>query len=427
MLTGNGALRLRLRAEDYARTHGFSAVTTGAALASQWWKSAQARSGAIAAFLVACRSRGLDTLLLPAALKSASAADLRALVEKPLVRSIVLKARVSNSERGVLLVSFENELLKVVANRRFADLEQRYQILFLPSWQPFYSFPFFRLAEIARRPFGLMPSSRIDDALGAQFGERCRVVPLQASSWVRAEAFGAQPFTRDIDLLMLANFAKYKRHWRLFEAVGELPGDTTVVVAGRPMDGRGLPDLRSEARCFGVEDRIEFRENPSQGEVTSLLNRAKVFCALSYKEGSYIAVAEALFSGAAVAMFAGALIGSGDYVNAETGFWLAPDASLAQQLKSALAAAPSLQPAAWAREHIAAAINVDRLNLFLQEFARRDGEPWTRDIARFYCENFDYHYEIASTEESMRDSYRELHESFGIAVRRPTGRAHGGR
>jgi hypothetical protein len=76
--------------------------------------------------------------------------------------SILLKRYVSPQERGVLLVSFEPELAKLAALLSLSELERRYAIVFVPTWQPFYSAALFRLAARAKQPFWIMPSSTAD-------------------------------------------------------------------------------------------------------------------------------------------------------------------------------------------------------------------------------------------------------------------------
>ena len=60
-------------------------------------------------------------------------------------------------------------------------------------------------------------------------------------------------------------------------------------------------------------------------------NWAKIFLALSAKEGSYISIAESLFSGTPVGVYRDAVIGSKDYINEHTGTLLDSREPLAPQ------------------------------------------------------------------------------------------------
>ena len=56
------------------------------------------------------------------------------------------------------------------------------------------------------------------------------VVPLYASSWVDPRRFQPLPrAARDVDLIMVANFAKFKRHFALFGALRQLPRNRRAV------------------------------------------------------------------------------------------------------------------------------------------------------------------------------------------------------
>jgi glycosyltransferase involved in cell wall biosynthesis len=379
--------RMLLRFDDFARRNKASVLPSAVGLLRAWIGRGSDLPNSLARYLVAAHPSAARSLLVRAALQTAGPHGNARQGEIRLARSAILKRCQSPAERGTLLVSFETELEKIVCSASFPRLEAEYQITFLPTWQPFYSGPLFRLARRASRPFFIMPSTRQDAALCRELSPLCEPLPFQASSWVAA-TYGQPQTNRDIDLLMLANFAGYKRHWRLFEAVAAMPPDMRVVVAGRPLGARTLASLRSDAAAFGVEGRVEFNEDPSDESVAGLLSRARVFCAMSHKEGSYIGVAEAMMAGAAVAMFSDALIGSREYINPLTGFLVSPRRPLAEQLLECLAMSRWMDPSSWARAHCSAEVNVARWNEIMRERARRIGRPWSVDIAAFSCQHF---------------------------------------
>lgn len=339
-----------------------------------------------------------------------------------LERSVLLKRHVSQRERGVLLVSFESELLKLARLKALPEFEDRYAIIFLPTWQPFYSEAIFRFAARARRPYWIMPSASSDQQLCANLGPHCKPLPFQASSWVSERQYGDIGPPKTIDLLMLANFSRYKRHWRLFEAIKDMPDSVSIVLAGVPIGSRTIDSLRAEADAFGVGKRITIRERPTDDEVASLLASAKVFCALSHKEGSYIAVAEALLAGTPVAIFDDAIVGSKEYICPETGWFLNPRQRLGPQFVACLSRASSLHPREWAKRHIAAEVNFPRLNDLMRAYASEIGEDWSVDLAAFYCRHFEFEYSDPSAERDMSAEYQSVATQFGIrTARAPAG------
>jgi glycosyltransferase involved in cell wall biosynthesis len=309
-------------------------------------------------------------------------------------------------------------LAKLARLASLPELEERYAIVFLPTWQPFYSAALFDFAARAHRPYWIMPSSTPDQALCADLGPLCRPAPFQAASWVSHAQYEHLNTSKTIDLLMLANFSSYKRHWRLFEAIPKLPASLNIVLAGRPYQGRTAASLLAEAEAFGVRDRIEIREDPSDQEVPTLLSSAKLFCALSHKEGSYIAVAEALMADTVVAMFSDAVIGSKEYIGPNTGLLLTPNQPLAPQLLRCLERAGQLHPRRWAQANIAAEVNFPRFNKLMRSRAMQLGEPWSVDLSGFFCRHFEFEYFDASAEGTFGAEYRSIKDRFGLEIRR---------
>jgi D-inositol-3-phosphate glycosyltransferase len=82
----------------------------------------------------------------------------------------------------------------------------------------------------------------------------------------------------------------------LLRALPDLPGDVVLMVVGR---GPTLPGLTATAARLGVEDRIRFCPNVSDGDLPKFLHAADVFVFPSQNrlEGFGLAVAEAMAAG----------------------------------------------------------------------------------------------------------------------------------
>ena len=335
-------------------------------------------------------------------------------------RSIILKAPDrATGERGLLLTSFEPQLARLARAATLEAITEWYDVAFLPTWQPFYSIPLFQFVARARRPMLMMPSSASDFELCRRRHRDMDALPFQASSWINP-AFYTPAARKDIDIVMVANFGTYKRHWHLFRALRDLPRDLRVVLVGVPMSGRTADTLRAEARAFGTEDRFEIQQAPPDAVVADLLARARMFLALSAREGSYISMAEALFSDTPVGVYRNAVIGSKDYVNEHTGVQFDPGRPLAPQLLRMLEESSRFTPRAWATAHIAASVNSRRLDELLRARAAARGEAWTREVPPFYCRHFDFHYEHDADAARLAPTYREFEQEFGVAVTRPS-------
>lgn len=333
------------------------------------------------------------------------------------IERAVIAKRPRGDEKGVLIVKFESELLTLCLSPCFADIEKAYEIIFVPSWQPFYSPAFFMLLAVAKSPFWLMPSASGDVELCRGI-QGCRALPLKAASWVNPEIFRPMAGPKDIDLLMVANYEAYKRHWLFFEAVAELPPTVKAVIVGLSIGARTKDTIAEEANLFGVRDRVEILDNVSE-HVPTMMARAKLFCALSHREGSYIAVAEALMAGAAVGMYEHASIGSKDFINSETGILFSRRRSLAAQIQEFLPVATRLRPDQWARRHISCLVSTNRLSEALRLQSEAQGSPWTEDLYPLYCHRLALYYVDPAIEAEMISSYTDFKHRFGLEVRRP--------
>lgn len=146
------------------------------------------------------------------------------------------------------------------------------------------------------------------------------------------------------------------------------------------------------------------------------MGEARLFCAMSHKEGSFVAVAEALMSGTPVAMFHNAMIGTKAHINAQTGFLIEPGLPLGPQLASMLERSRGLDPADWARANISVENNVLVFNRLMQQHSACTGAAWTRDISPFHCRNFSFVYMNEADRDSSASEYELREHSFGLRL-----------
>lgn len=332
--------------------------------------------------------------------------------------AIIIKPWVSASERGVLLISFERELEKIVQNQdRLHKLESRYRLVFLPSWTGLFSPPLVRLAALARQPFHVMPVHAAERNLCHHLGPLCHPLPFNAASWVNSHFYEPETVARDIDCLMVANFAGFKRHWILFKALSQLPESITATCVGVPWGGRTRESLLHEAAQYGVEGRVQVVENPPQEELRRYFKRAKLFCALSYREGSFIAVAEALMSGTPVVMFRGAHIGSKELIGNDNGTLVDSVGELREAILRLHQGTNHQAIRDAASAGFSAQASCIRLNTLLRSFTLSEGGVWSRDLCAFYSMRLGYYYqETGSAEVKQLESDHQWLAGNGIQV-----------
>ena len=418
-------LRFILRLEDYLRVNNYSAYLSGINIFHSLFSFDQnTKLKACERYLINNPNSIFRKYILNRARNIAIHYKNPVLVQskEPMVicRSIIVKKYVNSIERGIILILFETELLKLVLSKQFPLIESKYQIVFMPSWHPFYSSPIFLLAARAKRDFFIMPSSFDNMKLCYEISDNCIPLPFHAASWINEEYYTGKKNIKDIDIIMVANFSKYKRHWRLFEALRELPKNLVVYLTGVPIGYRTKEKLLKEAKAFGVENRISIFENIGNDDIIKMMARAKTFCALSHKEGPFIAVAESMMAGTPVGMYENAMIGTNSYINDETGIFFSPNKRLAPQIASFLKKCDSFKPSHWAKKNISAKKNCESLNKILREYSASNGYNWSVDLEPFYCRRFDFfYYRGLNAENDFEDAYEEFRKDFGLTIERP--------
>jgi glycosyltransferase involved in cell wall biosynthesis len=128
--------------------------------------------------------------------------------------------------------------------------------------------------------------------------------------------------SKDVDIIMIASWAWFKRHHRFFSALSKVysKGEKAkVVLVGYPTDST-RDDILSLAKHFGIHAQLELYEWLSPEEVNAQLNRAKVNVIWSRKEGSNRAIIEGMFAGVPCILREGHNYGYRyPYINSQTG------------------------------------------------------------------------------------------------------------
>jgi glycosyltransferase involved in cell wall biosynthesis len=336
--------------------------------------------------------------------------------ERELTTSLVLKAPGENGEKGVLYSSFEYNWMRLVAHHDARAVLRDYILVGASSWSPPDYAAFAALAGLSRDPAFIGISNVEDVEAYRLMSPAVEPLPLLAGDWVDPDVYQPLPLAeREIDVLMVAHWAPFKRHWLLWKALRELPRTARVVLVGRDLPGRTWRDLRAEARGAGVRQELEFERNVPPERVAELQCAARVSAVFSQREGSCVAVPESLFADAPVAMMRDAHVGSRAYINPRTGVLL-DAASIAREFARFHDEAERFDARAWAVENTGCHVASARLNAALRDHALRYGEPWTRDIEplrwRYVPEYVD-----PAARERMAPAVRALRERHGVTLR----------
>lgn len=335
--------------------------------------------------------------------------------DRALTTSLLLKEPAADGEKGVLYCSFEFNWMKLIVNHDARKLFADYFLVGASSWSPSDHAVLANLCGLSDDPAFIGISNRSDIAQYRMYAPAVYPLPILACDWVDPRAF--KPVAHDqrsIDILMVAHFDAWKRHWLLFEALRKMRRDLRVVLIGRNAPGRTERELREEARAFGVPQEIEILRNLEIDEVMGYQSNAKVSLALSKREGSCVSVTESMFADSPVAMMHDAHIGSRLYINPSTGRILRRR-DLARGLSEMVEQSSTFAARSWANANITARASSSKLNRILREHSARAGRPWTRDIAPL-CWRYVPRYLNPEDELRLRPGVERLRQQHGVTL-----------
>ncbi|MGH7173684.1 MAG: glycosyltransferase [Gemmataceae bacterium] len=329
-------------------------------------------------------------------------------------RGVFLKPYISEREKGVLFVSFEQEWFRLFTYCNLESFCRRYALVIAPSGDPHniinYVFPTVYPDTI----FTLISHPEEVEIL-PRVAANYVVVPLYASSWVHPGLYKPLPRSqRDVDLVMVANFAKFKRHHALFKAIRDMPPSLRILLIGQDQDSRTAETILSAAACYGVRERFQLLSNASYETVVAALCRSRASVILSRREGSCVVIAESLFAGAPAALLENAEIGSRVFINPSTGRLLR-EGNLAAQLMEFLAESDRYSPRAWAEEHISCFRSSACLNDAIKQQMLAAGQEWSCDLAPL-CWRPDPCLVTPEDRQRMKIAQEDVRQRFNLEI-----------
>jgi glycosyltransferase involved in cell wall biosynthesis len=335
-----------------------------------------------------------------------------------LTRSVILKGHTTQGEKGVLLTYFEYNLARVLAlpDDGLAWLDAHYHLVFVASWSPTdYAILGSALLRL-KSPLFIQCANQAEREKLSTLHPRLVCLPGLACDWVDPALYDPIPQNkRSIDLLMVANWGAFKRHWEFFEALTSLPRELRVVFVGQREGGRDKRFIEEMARDIGVPQNLRFFESLSIEEVTALQCDARISVILSRREGGCVAAVESLFAGCALAMRADAHIGSSAHINRQTGLQLRPG-RIAEDLGTLISRCADLRPEDWAIANIRNDLTLARINAVLRDHSLAVGQAWTSDLA---VPRWRPHPTLAheNDQKALRPFYENLHQNYPDLVR----------
>ena len=336
--------------------------------------------------------------------------------QRQLTTSLLLKGPGPGGEKGVLYSSFEYNWLRLLAHHDAKRFLADYFLVGASSWSPPDYAVMLGMAGLSSDPVFVGVSNPADLAAYRVAEPTIQALPIMACDWINPDFYRPQAAAdRDIDILMVANFSPFKRHWLLFDALRDMRRDLRVALIGIPVPGRGADELRREARALGALQDLEILTNVPIETVTRYQCQAKTSLVFSLREGSCVAVTESLFAGSPVGVLKNAHIGAKAYINSQTGILLR-QTGLARQLDQFLEASGSYRPREWALDHITCRHASTTLNGILRDYSKRAGYQWTRDIAPL-CWRYVPSYLDSADGVALAPEVARLRSQYGVDLK----------
>lgn len=327
-----------------------------------------------------------------------------------LTRSLILKAPGPHGERGVIYIAFEYNLYRLLAGLEVpAHFQSRYDIVVGTSWSP-TSYPLLALAlQTLPGTLYVEASNPSEIPKLESFHSRVHCVSTMPCGWLNPDLFFPKPHgERFYDLLMVANWAPFKRHFELFTSLAKLPPGLKVALIGQKEAGWTQDAIRSLANALGARQKIDIFESIPVSQVRELQCNSKAALLMSRREGSCVAAVEALFANTPLGIRRDAHVGSLAYVNEQTGRRLNPARGMHHEIAALLESAPALSPRDWALQHVSCHQSHRQLNSQLRAHTMAEGRPWTRDLAPMCWNPYPAHLH-PEDHAALRPAFEELH------------------
>lgn len=284
-------------------------------------------------------------------------------------------------EKGIVIIDY-SFVFPVLA--KFYDLEaiaRRYHLVLEPSWSGACDLDVLTYARLGH-PVFVQTSEPRDIAFLRRACPTLVPIPIAANWWTDPSLmFPVAGTRRDVDVIMVASWARFKRHGKFFAALRTLRRRGVFLRAsllGYPAE-IDRADIMALAHLYGIQDQVELHEWLTPQQVNEQFNRAKVNLIWSRREGFNRAIIEGLFAGVPCILRTGFNYGHHyDYINEHTGCF-STEQALPDTLLRMSEASPAYRTREWALANMSPFRATALLNETIRTISTDRGEPWSRD------------------------------------------------
>ena len=245
-------------------------------------------------------------------------------VRRPFSGRLIILAPPEEGKKGVLLVKFTIYFLYLHHIFDLGKLLEDYVLVLEPSFCGYFNPAILCLMGISD-PIIVQASEKVDYQFIENLNSNLVPIEIGANYWVdRRTFYHIKDCEKKYDIIMVALWADFKRHYHLFEAISKCKNRDKIKVC---MVGMPYPDsvdyIKRTAEYYNVNDCVEYFEHVPQEQVNILLNKSKICLLLSKKEGFNKSIIEAMYANTPIFILKGFNFGQQYfYINRQTGGYI---------------------------------------------------------------------------------------------------------
>jgi glycosyltransferase involved in cell wall biosynthesis len=240
---------------------------------------------------------------------------------------IVLKSP-TNNEKGVIVIAYSYYFPLVFKLFDMEKIAEKYHFVLEPSWSGLCDPDILVFTKLSDSVFVMAFEQRDADFI-KESNTNLIPIPISANWWVDYRCFQVPKLNdRDIDVIVVAAWSRFKRHANIFKAIKSLKDKgekLNITLVGYPGD-MTMDDIKALANYYNINEQITYYEWISPQEVAKLMMRAKVNLLWSRMEGVNRAIIEGMFCNTPCILRDGFNYGQKySYINDKTGEFCTED------------------------------------------------------------------------------------------------------
>lgn len=296
----------------------------------------------------------------------------------------VFKPYIRENEKGVLLIKYDQAVRKFSAICDIEKLAKYYRFVIEPSTCGYQNPAFFLCYRLNTEV--IVQSQYLPDYnYIKRLGENFYPIRLGSGDWTNVNLFKNPDKLNSIenkkyDIVMIANWLKWKRHELLFYSISQIKNKINkVALIGYPIGNATFKNIEDKSKNYGVEDIVDFYDRIPHKDVLKIITQSKVGILLSKEEGANRGIYECFFSNVPIILTKKNKGVNRDHINPSTGI-LSDDQELTEKILLMIQNYKQYDPRKWAIQNTGHINSTKKLNVFIKSLAQKNGEIWTKDI-----------------------------------------------